>query len=106
MTLRLRCLRCGGWADLDAKAVAWFGLCDACISKWYAWRDAGISYNKRKSVFYRHRLAMTGHPTYKALTAELVRLESVTPGAVDEGAISIGAPDSEDDVIALMWAML
>lgn len=82
--LRLRCLRCGEWDEMNPVAHAWFGICAACVQKWYAWQARGLSYSFRQAVFFRYRKRMTKHPTYKALTEALAKTETVPHGTLDD----------------------
>lgn len=77
--LRLRCLRCGEYDEMDPNETYGWGLCSACWSKhppptiprrgtldsgpFYRWMD-------------RWQKGMDRHPTYKALSAALDALES------------------------------
>jgi len=86
MTLRLRCLRCGDWAEMDPEETAGWGLCYGCYSmepglqvrhgKW----DSGA--NRRWNA--RWQRDMERHPTYKALSAALDALESTPHGTLVE----------------------
>jgi hypothetical protein len=77
-SIRLRCLRCGDWAEMDPTATHSFGLCDPCgewirrrVRAWGRWVEA--------PAFH-----VRNHPTYKALSAALDALESTPHGTLVE----------------------
>lgn len=78
MTLRLRCIRCGEWDDMDpCTEVAW-GLCRRCWGKHPALGGSGSMQQWR-----RHQKSWEHHPTFIALTAALEALESTPHGTLD-----------------------
>lgn len=101
MTLRLRCIRCGDLADLDPTDID-PGACARCRSKFWGFAHIHEPYPRRAALWFRHIKSRHTHPTYRALSAALEALESVPPGTLDTGSISLGVPDAEDDVLAFV----
>lgn len=83
MTLRLRCVRCGDWADIDPLSRFDSGVCGTCYAKFWGFEHLGTPYRRRLALWLRHRRNAERHPTYKALAAALEALESVPPGTLD-----------------------
>jgi hypothetical protein len=83
MTLTLRCIRCGDWAEMDPLDPYGHGICCACFSKWLA-TDIGSPAFLR----FRQRLNrnVERHPTRKALSAALDAPESTPHGTLVETA--------------------
>lgn len=80
VTLRLRCVRCGDWTEMDP--VDGPITCLACCQKWASWRAKGLSYAQRAALWARHTKHLNRHPTYKALTAALDAMESTPHGGL------------------------
>lgn len=73
--LRLRCLRCGAWDDMDPLDPYAFGICSSpCFSKQLATLgDDSVAGLGRMIRFQeRYLKGAKQHPTYKDLTAWLL----------------------------------
>lgn len=82
-----------------------FGICASpCFTKLLEVLDDGsLAGVDRMNRFHaRYQRSVERHPTYKALIAALEALEAVSPGTLDAGAISIGEPDAEDELLAFV----
>jgi hypothetical protein len=79
-TLRLRCIRCGDWDEMDPTEMYGWGLCSNCWS-----RHPDLISDPRPFLRWmdRWQRGMERHPTYKALSAALDALESVPHGSLD-----------------------
>jgi hypothetical protein len=102
MTLRLRCVRCGDLADMEPTNTRTRGLCFRCSIE----GEALLAWDFRPGRFARWmarwQKGQERHPTYKALSAALEKLEGTPHGTLDEGTISVGEPDATDDVLAFV----
>lgn len=81
MTLRLRCIRCGEWDDMDPLATFAPGTCRRCRLEAIRPVDTGMARIRRLHRFEaRYQRNIAGHPTYRALTAALEAMEAVPRG--------------------------
>lgn len=87
MTLRLRCVRCGDWDEMEPDQMYGWALCSSCWRKASEVLDSGID-EKRVRAFHRlmdrWQRNVESHPTYRALTAALDALEAVPHGSLAE----------------------
>lgn len=70
MTLRLRCVRCGEWDEMDPTHTGNFGLCVRC------WHRVLPRFSRS------WQKGQDSHPTYRALTAALDAMEAVPHGSL------------------------
>jgi hypothetical protein len=78
MSLRLRCIRCGDWDEMDPTDAYGWGLCIPCVGK-FPFPDDTAGWRR----WFRWMKGINGHPTQKALSAALEALESVPHGSLD-----------------------
>lgn len=67
-TMRLRCMRCGNWTDLDPLEMYGWGLCGNCWDK-----HPDLLPNARAFHRWMERWQKSGpaHPTWTALSAAM-----------------------------------
>lgn len=87
MTLRLRCIRCGEFHEINVFEEKMAEICAACFSKGADILFAPGPRFRQQQRFLRWcgrwQKGMTRHPTHKALTAALDALENTPPGTLD-----------------------
>jgi hypothetical protein len=86
--LRLNCIRCGDWDEMDPADLPAYGLglCMACRARIVVCGDktrAEIRLMGRR--FRRYQREMERHPTFKALTTALDNLHE--PGTLEAGHV-------------------
>lgn len=96
MTLTLRCIRCGDWAEMHPESFN-PGVCQRCADFYISLRERGVSKRRAWALSCRYERNIESHPTYKALTGAFETLEAVPPGTLDDNhdvlrAVMLGEP--------------
>lgn len=81
MTLRLRCIRCGDWDEMDPLVYFTLGLCGTCTTRVMAVWDS-LEPSKLHRWCVRWRRDQERHPTYRALAAALDAMEATPHGTL------------------------